>query len=185
MNYEFLLAIDPSGSYYEGKGTTGWCIYNCKDKCITKAGDIEAVKFEAMADYWDAHVSLIEKYCAKYKDRICVIMEDFLLYAHKADSQINSHMETSKLIGVLQHHCWVHTIPYHMQSASEVKTRWTDSILNYNGYIVKKGRYFVLPSDTKTILNGHKRDAIRHAVHFANFKNERKFSNGHTKYDRQ
>jgi hypothetical protein len=146
MNYEFLLAIDPSGSYYEGKGTTGWCIFNCTDKRITKADNIEAVKFTAMADYWDAHIQLIEKYRDRYKERFCVIIEDFLLYAHKADSQINSHMETSKLIGVLQHYCWVHEIPYHMQSASEVKTRWADPILEYNKYIIKN------ISDINTLL---------------------------------
>ena len=30
--YKYVLAFDPSGSFYEGKGTTGWCIMDTKTK---------------------------------------------------------------------------------------------------------------------------------------------------------
>lgn len=173
MTYDFLLAIDPSGSYYEGKGTTGWCVFNCKDNVVTIADTISARSFTAMAHYWDAHTNLIDRFYAKYKGKLGLVIEDYILYGHKAESQINSHMETSKLIGVLQHHCWVKNIPYTMQLASEVKNRWTDNILHHSKYIMLLGRFYVLPLQTKTKLSTHCRDAIRHAVHYANFKNGR------------
>jgi hypothetical protein len=172
MNYEFLLAIDPSGSYHEGKGTTGWCTFNCKDNAVSIADGIHAQGFDSMTGYWDAHLQLIARFNSKYKHKLCVVMEDYVLYQHKAASQINSHMETSKLIGVLQHYCWEHEIPYAMQLASEVKNRWADEILHHNRYIVLQGNHYVLPNNTKTRLDKHCRDAIRHAVHFANFKNK-------------
>jgi hypothetical protein len=174
MNYDYLLALDPSGSYYEGKGTTGWCIFNCKDNTVSIADGIYAKSFNDMAAYWDAHTQLIARFYAKYKHKLCVVIEDYILYEHKASSQINSHMETSKLIGVLQHYCWEHDIPYCMQLASEVKRRWTDEILHYNKYIIMQESFYVLPGNPKTKLHRHCRDAIRHAVHFANFKNNRR-----------
>lgn len=182
MNYEFLLAIDPSGSYYEGKGTTGWCIFNCKDNAITIADDINAKSYTEMANYWDAHIQLIARFKQKYGEKLCVIIEDYILYAHKADSQVNSHMETSKLIGVLQHYCGIQQIPYTMQLASEVKNRWNDSILHHNHYTMQQGKYYVLPHNHKIKLHKHCRDAIRHAVHFATFKNNKgEKPNGKTK----
>jgi hypothetical protein len=174
MNYDFLLAIDPSGSFYEGKGTTGWCIFNCKDNTVSIADTIIAKRYADMTIYWDAHTQLITRFNEKYKHNLCVVIEDYILYSHKAASQINSHMETCKLIGVLQHFCWEKHIPYEMQLASEVKTRWADTILHFNKYIVTHGSYYVLPLNPKTRLDKHCRDAIRHAVHFANFKNNRR-----------
>jgi hypothetical protein len=176
-NYAYVLAIDPSGSYYEGKGITGWCIYNCLDQAVTISDIITARSHASMAQYWDAHIQLIERFNNKYKGRMIVVIEDYILYADKANDQINSHMETSKLIGVLQHHCFMKDIPYMMQLASEVKARWRDNILHHYGYIAVHGRFYVLPSSEKTRLIEHQRDAIRHAVHFANFKN------GRPKYD--
>ena len=72
-------------------------------------------------------------------------------------------METSKLIGILQHWCYTHGIPYYMQPAGLVKKRWADDILVHKGYLKKKGnRYEVCE---------HTRDSMRHALHFANFRN--------------
>lgn len=172
MNYEFILALDPSGSFYEGKGTTGWCIMNCLENQITIAGDMQAANFDAMAAYWDAHLQLINRMFAKYNQKLIVVIEDYVLYAHKADNQINSHMETSKLIGLLQHHCWSHEIPYAMQLAAEVKNRWSNPILLHKRYIIHHRNKVMLP-DCKTRVYQHRLDAIRHAVHYATFKNRR------------
>lgn len=174
MDYDFLLAIDPSGSFHEGKGTSGWCVFNCRDKNVSIADAVFAKNYDSMSIYWDAHVQLIAKFNSKYKGKLCVIIEDYILYQHKASSQINSHMETSKLIGVLQHYCDINQIPYCMQLASEVKNRWADEILHFNKFIVKDGRFFVLPLNHNTRLHKHNLDAIRHAVHFATFKNNRR-----------
>jgi hypothetical protein len=79
-------------------------------------------------------------------------------------------METPKLIGVLQYHCFKNHLLYIMQTANEVKPRWTDDILHHKKYIVKDGKRWVLPYSNKPI-NKHCMDAIRHAVHFATFRN--------------
>jgi hypothetical protein len=80
-------------------------------------------------------------------------------------------METCKLIGVLQHHCWLNQIPYKMQTAGTVKSRWSNEILEHKRYIFKAARGYKTP--TGITINRHCQDAIRHAVHFATFKNEK------------
>lgn len=171
MQYKFILALDPSGSYFEGKGTTGWCVYNADINCISLAGFIEARRFNTRLGYWDSHLALLQKYHERYKDNLHIVIEDYRLYASRADSQINSCMETCKLIGILQYYCEANNISYNMQLAAAVKTRWTDEILLHKGLIVHKNKKYTLP-DRKTIVNKHACDAIRHAVHYATFKNK-------------
>lgn len=171
MPYDFILALDPSGSYTEGKGTTGWCVFDTKGKKLTLGGFLTATSYDKMEIYWHAHLDLIQEYYKRYGKRMIIVIEDYLLYATKAQDQINSKMETPKLIGILQHYCWLKQIPYHMQTASEVKTRWTDEILEHKGYIKHKGRNCIVP-ESGDILNKHSRDSVRHAVHYATFKNK-------------
>lgn len=171
MSYKFILAIDPSGSYTEGKGTTGWCVLNVADNMITILDSIEAIKYSCAESYWQRHCELISEFKKRYKNKFIVVIEDYFLYADKAADQINSRMETPKLIGVLQHYCWQHHIPYEMQSAAQVKPRWTDEILDYKGYVKKKGNRCYMPG-TKQPINRHCKDAIRHAVHYTTFKNK-------------
>lgn len=170
-NYKTILALDPSGSFCEGKGTTGWCLCDGDTRTPVEVGYLSATDYDCMESYWEAHVELIEKY--QGEDTIIVI-EDYLLYASKAQEQVNSRMETPKLIGVLQHQCWTMEQDYIMQLAAEVKNRWTDEILAHKGFIVKKGKGFALSTDPTKPINRHCKDAIRHAVHFAYFKNKEK-----------
>ena len=171
MNYELILGIDPSGSFYEGKGTTGWCILNATDNVISLADSLHAKDYAKPEIYWDRHLALIKEYQKRYQKRLIVVMEDYVLYATKASDQINSRMETCKLIGIIQHFCWMHDIPYEMQLAAQVKNRWTDTILEHKRYIKVKGQKYILPFSGEP-LNRHCKDAIRHAVHYANFKNK-------------
>ena len=171
MKHKFILALDPSGAYYEGKGTTGWCIYNCDMNSISLAGAIEARRYDTRLGYWDSHLALLRKFIERYKNQLHIVIEDYRLYASKADSQINSRMETCKLIGILQYFCEANQIPYTMQLAAEVKTRWADSVLLHKKLIVHTKRKYTLP-DKKTEINKHACDAIRHAVHYATFKNK-------------
>lgn len=172
MNYKFILGLDPSGNFYEGKGTTGWCIFNTLDNRVIKAGSISAKDFENQEGYWFAHMDLITDTNKKYKKKLIIVMEDYMLYASKAKDQINSRMETPKLIGILQLHCYSNGIPYVMQTASEVKKRWTNVILHYKGYIKEYKRGYTIPG-TKEKIDRHCLDSIRHAVHYATFKNEK------------
>ena len=170
MNYKWIIALDPSGAFKEGKGTTGYSVFHAaEDKFIDK-GVIQARGFDCAENYWDKHLILLNKIIFSERgkkqhkaENTIVVIEDYLLYAQKAQSQINSRFETSKLIGIIQHWCYKHGVDYCMQNASEVKNRWTDMILAHEGYLHKKGQ--------KWEVCEHTRDSMRHAVHFATFKN--------------
>lgn len=169
MSYEFILALDPSGSFNEGKGTTGYCILEITADRITITGNILAKNYLKIESYWQAHINLIDKYRKKYGKRLIIVMEDYILYKHKAQSQTNSRMETSKLISIIQYHCFIYNISYHMQLAAEVKNRWSDEILHYKGYLIKHKNKLVLPH-SQIYVDHHCKDAIRHAVHYGTFK---------------
>lgn len=166
-NYTHILAFDPSGNYNEGKGTTGYCIFDISKNAIIRVGYLTANDFSSMESYWNEHITLLLNVVKEYGN-VLVVIEDYLLYAHKKDNQINSRFETPKLIGVLQYTCSINNIDYIMQTASSVKTRWTDDILVYKGYVTKSGNGLRLLNGQT--INRHIKDAIRHAVHASTFK---------------
>ena len=100
-------------------------------------------------------------------------MEDYLLYANKASEQINSRFETVQLIGVIRYYCMGAGISLHIQTASQVKTRWANEILEHKGVIIKCGRTYRVVHTNQT-LNKHEIDSIRHAMHFTTFYNKEK-----------
>lgn len=158
-----VLGIDPSGAYYEGKGTTGWAIFESETRELKEYGSIRASDYPELKLYYKAVSDLI-------KPGMQVVIEEYLLYATKAKQQINSKMETSKLIGYLQMYCYERNIRLRMQLAGEVVKRWTDHILEHKGVIYKhkdlSNIYFALGRKT----NEHERDAMRHCMHFITFK---------------
>lgn len=170
MKHQYILAIDPSGNFYEGKGTTGWCVFNCGTEEIIEAGHIEAVHYESQIEYWNDIVELVIDKHKKHGKRLAVVIEDYLLYAHKAQNQVNSRMETPKLIGILEFICTINDIHYILQPASEVKNRWTLEILYHKGYVGLNKRKHIVPK-TKQVLNKHSIDSVRHAIHYFKFKN--------------
>lgn len=171
MKYKYIIALDPSGAFWEGKGTTGYSIFACPNNQFVELGKIQASQYPTAEAYYNGHLEILSKFFYKKNkldknraENTIVVIEDYLLYADKAASQINSRMETSKLIGIIQLWCYNHNIPYAMQLAATVKSRWTDEILHYKGYLKKSGlRYTVCE---------HTRDSMRHAVHYATFKNK-------------
>ena len=170
MNYEHILAIDPSGNFEEGKGTTGTCLFNCVLNKITNLVDIHASHYSSKEEYWQRHLDFIRDVCKTFSNTT-VVIEDFTLDPRRAMQQSHSKMETPKIIGILQLYCQQNDIPYKMQRAVEVKNRWADHILEFKKYIVKKNRMYYLPESTKPISR-HCKDAIRHAVHYATFYNK-------------
>ena len=166
--YDYILALDPSGSFYEGKGTTGYCLYDIKNNKFVTCGSIFAKHYVNMESYWYAILNFIINTCANTPN-VYVVCEDYLLYANKLQDQINSRMETPKLIGVLQYECWKNNIPYYMQTAAEVKKRWADHILEHKGYIKAYKRGYTPTSGYNPTYTHHALDAIRHAIHFATF----------------
>ena len=156
MINRYILALDPSGSFHEGKGTTGWCLmFHGK---LIKYGLIEAKSYDSDMQYYKAHLNLINRMNTCYPGNLDVVIEDYLLYAKRTSSQINSRMETCKLIGIIQYYCFTHKLDYVMQTASQVKKRWSDEVLEHEG--------LDLP---QTYTERHARDAIRHAMHYTYF----------------
>ena len=135
------------------------------------SGSIFAKHYISAEEYWDGILKLICEVNKEHPGQVIVVCEDYLLYATKLKDQINSRMETPKLIGVLQHYCYCKHIPYYMQTASEVKKRWTDEILVYKKYIKPYRRGYRPTSGITDTYTHHSLDAIRHAVHYATFKN--------------
>lgn len=170
-SYDFILSLDPSGSFNEGKGHTGWVITNKKNE-VYDFGTICATDYKTVKDYWAAHENLI-KYFKKNFRNIIVVFEDYLLYAHKTQDQINSRMETPQLLGILKYVLEREHIDYRIQTASEVKHRWTEEILTWKSLLIKKGSCYYIKSNGQLIkTNRHIRDAYKHAVHFNIFKNK-------------
>ena len=170
MNFAHILAIDPSGNFEEGKGTTGTCLFNCMSNKIEFTHDIRASAYASKEDYWQAHLDYIARIHLERPETIIVI-EDFTLDPRRALQQSHSKMETPKLIGILQLYCQQNNIPYKMQRAVEVKNRWADHILEFKGYISKINRMHYIPGEDKP-MSRHCKDAIRHAVHYATFYNK-------------
>ncbi len=169
MNYDYILAIDPSGNFEEGKGTTGTCLFNATQNDIERLQDICAKRYNTKEEYWQAHLKYIQQIINQYP-KLIIIIEDFTLDPRRAMQQSHSKMETPKLIGILQLYCKQHNIPYRMQRAVEVKNRWADHILEFKGYIQKRNRVYYLPGETRP-MSRHCKDAIRHAVHYITFYN--------------
>ena len=180
---QFIIAIDPSGNWYEGKGITGWCVYHAADDKIIRTGNIYAEVFPSQDEYWEAHLQLLEKLFEKYGlEKTVVVLEDYLLYSNRALAQTNSRMETSQLLGILKHYCWQHNADYAIQPAGEVKTRWQNKILTHKKYIRKDGAGFRILGQSK-VLTKHCLDAIRHAVHYGTFKNKEGVEVQHEGFD--
>lgn len=162
----YILALDPSGNFNEGKGITGWCLYDANTKKIAKYGIINAEKFTTRTEYWKAHIDLLDSLSGY---GFVLVIEDYLLYANRATSQINSRFETPQLIGVLGYECSLRNIKIVFQTASAVKTRWTPAILVRKNIIQeRKGRFYI----DNNLLSNHTLDAIKHAIHYATFNNK-------------
>lgn len=166
--YKKILALDPSGNFVEGKGTTGYVILNHKYR-ILDYGELKASECDEAGQYWLQHKQLMDLWVKKGAG---VVIEDYLLYAHKAEEQINSRFETSQLLGVLKQHAYESGCTLHFQKAQQVKRRWGDHILKYKGYIFQDGHKAFRFTHDGEFASRHVRDALRHALHFAHFKNK-------------
>lgn len=162
-NSRYVLAFDPSGNYNEGKGTTGWCLMDLNTKKICKFGYISASSCADQYEYWDKHIDLIDGLTGFKPD---IVLEDYLLYGNSAMPQINSRLETPQLLGVIKYEAYKRGLPVAVQTAMQVKTRWSDAVLVKKGYINPHGRGY-MRADVP--VSDHVRDAMRHAVHYATY----------------
>jgi hypothetical protein len=174
MKYKHILAIDPSGSYKEGNGTTGWALMNYKEKLIA-IGTIKASDYDSQEAYWDAHIDLIRYNHKKYSmGTLIVVIEDYVLYADKARNQTNSQMETCRLLGLMQWACWKMHQNYTLQLAATVKTRWNDDLLFREHILTKCKKKIIHSASGIELKTEHTKDALRHALHYTICRNETK-----------
>lgn len=163
---KIVLALDPSGNFYEGKGTTGWCA--SRDGYIFRAGQISSAEHSTQMEYWAEVIKLIKDLKEEFYE-ITVVCEDYRLYASASQAQINSNLETPQLIGAIKWVCYRMKIPIVFQMAAEVKGRWSNEVL------LKKGIIFRTRSNEsfklgQLILHRHSMDAVRHCLHYNTFK---------------
>lgn len=170
-----ILAIDPSGNFTEGKGVSGWVMLCPETKNIVKFGVIDASTSASQIEHWHKHVDLIMNLNKQYGLTV-LALEDYILYASKADSQINSRFETIKLIGILEYASAQAQLPVEFQTAVAVKRRWKDFLLVEKGFLETKP-YIHRNGNTYSVcyINGfkvsdHVVDALRHAVHYYTFR---------------
>lgn len=169
-NYTHILGIDPSGNMSEGQGNTGIAVLNIHAQKAELA-EVKAVNYKTQFEYWDSIINAISK-CVEFtgKDCLFVVIEDYRLDPSRALAQSHSAMETPKLIGAIQYTLDLWGIPYMLQPASAVKTRWSDEIM------LRKGVFTIGDGKVKrwyydgSLTSDHKRDALRHAWHVMTFK---------------
>jgi hypothetical protein len=161
-----LLALDISGNFKEGKGTTGICLMI--DGKVVELNDIKAKDFDSAEEYWAAHEDYIHHLWPDH-----IVMEGYRLYNHKgmkASTQANSDLETPQLLGFLKMVCYRMEIPYTIQYAADIKTRWSEEVLVRLGILEQKGnRHYFNGKSTVT----HHRDALKHALHWDRYKKEK------------
>jgi hypothetical protein len=159
-----ILALDISGNFHEGKGTTGICRLYGSSKDNIYLSELKAEDFDSQVEYWATHQELIERILPDY-----LVVEGYKLYNHKGKSasmQANSNLETPQLLGAIKLVAYRMDIPITIQYASDVKTRWSEDVLTRLGYLEQKGnRYYFDGKLTST----HKRDALKHALHFERY----------------
>lgn len=170
-HYKHTLGIDPSGAYDEGKGTTGWCVMDNDSFKLVTFGNIRASKYPSAMEYFKAHLDLILHFHNIYED-LAVSIEDYVLYKTQALAQVNSHLETVQLLGVIKYACFLNDIHIAIRPAVRVKARWTDTILVHKQLLVCMGKhYYAVVGNTPFVTCEHERDAIRHAAQFCAFEN--------------
>jgi hypothetical protein len=158
-----IIALDPSGNFKEGKGTTGICVM--EDGVVTDLTVLKASDFDLAEEYWAAHEDYIQR---EWPDHL--VFEGYKLYNHKgkeAKMQANSELETPQLVGILKHTCYRLDIPYTVQFASEVKSRWQEAILVHLGYLEAKGGKWYWKGK---VTLPHHRDSLKHALHYWRYK---------------
>lgn len=154
-----ILTFDPSGSFHEGKGTTGWSLFFNKE--LITFGEISAKGFSSKVEYFIAHEQLIGSY-----EPDIVVIESYKLFGHKAKQQSGSSLETPQLIGNMEVVCHKMGIKVVFQDPSQ-KIRVADDILTRMGVFEKKGRSYYCQNK---ITNLHIRDAIRHGIFYIRYK---------------
>ena len=173
-----MLAIDPSGSFKEGKGCSGFCLYDAEKHKVLELCELDSVEYAFAEEYWYAHIKTITDLLTKHQIKssgVSIVVEEYLLYADKAQAQINSRFETSQLIGTIRVFMWeLFRILVILQSANRVKQRWANKVLLSKEILYRSKSNKLCLTGTNKSTSAHERDALRHAIHYAYFGKEKK-----------
>lgn len=164
-----VLCFDPSGNWSEGKGHTGWALFDGSGELL-KFGDIAAEDYESTERYWYAHKELMDELDIHYLRFDKIVCESYRLQSGKALQQSWSSMETSQLIGFLRMDAWDRDVDWIFQDPKD-KVSVADPILVRLGvFELKGGKHYCQGKPT----NLHMRDAIRHGIFYFKHNKELK-----------
>ena len=98
-----IVALDISGNFKEGKGTTGIAeLIDGEVRCISS---LSAKHHSSPEEYW--HEVIRDTI---FRQPNVVVIEGYMLYNHKgmnASTQANSDLETPQLLGALKHYLYL------------------------------------------------------------------------------
>lgn len=159
------IAVDPSGSFNEGKGHTGISIVEDWNWDTLRTVSYNAKSYTNRHTYWK---TIIDAATTKCKD-VVVIIESFVVRSN--GFLVGKMPETSLLIGALVWELERLGIPYVFQSPSQAKVRFKDDLLpRYIPQIEMKIKsdkaYYYLNG---VITNDHERDSLKHLLYFMKY----------------
>ena len=159
------IAVDPSGSFNEGKGHTGISIVDDWDWNTLTTLSLSAKSYTNRHTYWKTIIDIVTRTC---KD-VVVIIESFVVRSN--GFLVGKMPETSLLIGALVYELERLGIPYIFQSPSQAKTRFKDEYLgkyipNYEMKIKSDKAYYYING---IMTNDHERDSLKHLLYFMKY----------------
>lgn len=158
-----IIAIDPSGNFDEGKGTTGLAVLWFEDgKLRVKLDEVKASKFHCKEEYWDMVISDIRLY-KKTTRASTLVVENYRLQMNKAMQQSWSELETPQLIGVIRYMNHMYLGMHWEEQSPSIKSRFADDVLVNMGILKKRGNRYYFQGGT---TNDHMRDALRHGLYY-------------------
>lgn len=158
------IAVDPSGSFTEGKGHTGISTIKDWDWDTLEIKSISAKDFGDRYTYWKTIIGyIIDR--AVFVDNSIVVIESYVV--RNNGFSIGKMPETSLFIGALIWELERWNVKYVFQSPSQAKTRFKDDLIcRYIPNFEKRGNYYYL-NDVKT--NDHIRDSLKHLLYFMKY----------------
>jgi len=165
----FYIVLDPSGSYNEGKGHTGFVTMCENDWTTLHVNSIAAKDFVDRHEYWNSIISrTIETAKAARPVRTVVIIESFMI--RNNGFLIGKMPETIRLIGALEYALESEGIDFVFQTPSQAKARFRDETLHRHvpgfEYNAANNRYYF----NGKICNDHVRDALKHLLYYKHYK---------------
>ena len=158
----YYIAIDPSGSFNEGKGHTGMSIVQDWDYENLEIISFDANKYKSRLEYWNAIISTILRFPV---NETHVIIESFTI---RTNGFLMGKMpETMLFIGALSYILETKGYKFVFQSPSQAKSRFKDEYLDkYIPGYVKNDKYFYIKGK-KT--NDHMRDSLKHLIYYQKY----------------